>query len=344
MKTIRLIAALFLFLAAAATTTPTPAAAQDETTSSTNDSNDARLALIIDSSESMQEQDGDGTRLDTAKQVTKDTLADLPDGIDTTLFAYGSQVKAASDNRDEGCRDVTTISRNDIDSLEALGYTPIGASLLEASDALGSDGNRAIVLISDGMDTCAPPDVCDVAKDLAKDNIGLAVNIIGFKVDDAAREQLSCITDATGGAYLDAADRDELSTAPARKAPLTPWPPTPTTPNTWAKANTSPRPISPTTPTWKASPSSTSDWASPTATSPTSAPLPYRTTGPGTAKPATTSTSDWNLKTLPTLNAPITRWASATLPVWRHATSVSPSTPPRSASDHATTTATWTNG
>ena len=83
---------------------------------------------------------------------------------------------------------------------------PIGNALRAAADALPNEGPRSIVLVSDGEDTCAPPAPCDVAKELKQQGIDLVVHTVGFKVDPTAREQLSCIADATGGTYSDADD------------------------------------------------------------------------------------------------------------------------------------------
>ena len=68
-----------------------------------------------------------------------------------------------------------------------------------------------IVLVSDGIDTCAPPPVCEVAKELHEQGIDLVINTIGFNVDEEARKELSCIADAAGGEYLDADDADSLA-------------------------------------------------------------------------------------------------------------------------------------
>jgi Ca-activated chloride channel family protein len=53
--------------------------------------------------------------------------------------------------------------------------TPIGESLRQAAAALPADGPRAIGLVSDGIDTCAPPEPCDVAGELAGAGVELAV-------------------------------------------------------------------------------------------------------------------------------------------------------------------------
>ena len=93
---------------------------------------------------------------------------------------------------------------------KASGYTPIGQSLRVAAAQLPKEGQRSIVLVSDGEDTCAPPQPCEVAKELNKQGVDLHVHAIGFRVDAKARAQLACIAQNTGGTYHDAADADSL--------------------------------------------------------------------------------------------------------------------------------------
>lgn len=181
----------------------------------------ARTAVVMDASSSMLEPDEDGTRLDVAKRAATSLVDSLPDDAEVGMLAYGAGESDAPDNREAGCRDIHTLApvgridktrlRGEIGGLTARGYTPIGNSLRAAAEELGPDGQRSIVLVSDGIDTCAPPDPCEVAKELTKDGIGLAVHVVGFKVDEAARAQLQCIADSTGGTYAAAEDAASLT-------------------------------------------------------------------------------------------------------------------------------------
>ncbi len=65
--------------------------------------------------------------------------------------------------------------------------------------------------MSDGEDTCAPPDPCQVARDLKAQGVTLTIQTIGFQVDQGARRQLECIAQATGGTYTDAKDAAQLT-------------------------------------------------------------------------------------------------------------------------------------
>lgn len=180
--------------------------------------------LVLDASGSMRTKDGDdqgSSRMTAAKQAATNLVDDLPDGAQLGLTIYGANTSSAKSAKAKGCQDVDVVTpvgkgnadelRSAISSAEASGYTPIGTSLKKAADALPKDGDRAIVLVSDGIDSCAPPPPCDVAKDLEQDGVDLTVHTIGFRVGDEARDDLSCIAEATGGQYSDAQDGEQLS-------------------------------------------------------------------------------------------------------------------------------------
>ncbi len=195
----------------------------DEQGSGNND--DSKVAVVLDASDSMAEKDtGDGgTRMDAAKKAANDTIDTLADSAQTAVIAYGSEESNAPDNRDKGCQDITTLAslgnnkpedlKDKINELEPKGYTPIGNAIKKAADELGSSGKRNIILVSDGIDTCAPPPVCDVAEDIAGDGIDLAIHTVGFKVDDKAQKELECISDVSGGTYTSADDTEALTEA-----------------------------------------------------------------------------------------------------------------------------------
>lgn len=183
---------------------------------------DAELAIIMDASSSMLQPDEGGTRLDVAKRATADLVDSLPDTARVGMLAYGTQVSDAPENHGAGCEDIRTLTpvgatdkdrlRAEVDGLEARGYTPIGNALRAAADELSpSASERSIVLVSDGIDTCAPPPPCEVAAELADEGVGLAVHVVGFRADEATRAELECIAGATGGSYLQADDAAALA-------------------------------------------------------------------------------------------------------------------------------------
>lgn len=182
---------------------------------------DAQAAIVMDASSSMLEPDEGGTRMDVAKRAAAELVDSLPDTANVGMLAYGTQVNDAPENHERGCEDIRTLApvgrvdkeglKGEIDSLQAQGYTPIGSALRAAGGELSGEGERSIILVSDGIDTCAPPPPCEVAKELAGDGIGLAVHVVGFKADEATREELECIAGETGGSYRQADDAAALT-------------------------------------------------------------------------------------------------------------------------------------
>ncbi|SJM68664.1 VWA domain-containing protein [Gulosibacter sp. 10] len=180
--------------------------------------------LILDASGSMAEPDGDdsgATRMEAAQAAATGLVDQLSADAELGLVAYGANTGSGDADREASCEDIETLVPVGSGNAEALktgiaeatpsGYTPIGASLRVAAEQLPDEGPRAIVLVSDGLDTCAPPPACEVAEELEAQGVDLAVHAIGFRVDEEARAELSCIADATGGTYSDAQDGDELA-------------------------------------------------------------------------------------------------------------------------------------
>lgn len=217
------VASIVLMLGTALTTSPVAVAQSSEVSAEGGGgAADAEVAIIMDASSSMLQPDEGGTRLDVAKRASLDLVDSLPDTARVGMLAYGTQVSDAPENHAEGCEDIRTLApvdrvdkdrlRGEISGLEATGYTPIGNALRAAAEEFGDDASeRSIVLVSDGIDTCAPPPACEVAQELADEGIGLAVHVVGFRADEATRQELECLSDATGGTYRQADDAQSLS-------------------------------------------------------------------------------------------------------------------------------------
>ncbi|MGW0181739.1 vWA domain-containing protein [Nocardia sp. NPDC003345] len=181
----------------------------------------APTMLVLDASGSMLAPDPTGgTKMDAAKNAVRSFVAAAPDASEVGLTAYGTATGNSDAEKAAGCQDVRILHSVDTidkpaltaaaDSITPSGYTPIGTSLRTAAAALPQEGPRSIVLVSDGLDTCAPPDPCDVARELSAQGAEIVVHAIGFGVDDASRAQLTCIAQTTGGTYTDAADGKTL--------------------------------------------------------------------------------------------------------------------------------------
>ena len=185
-----------------------------------NSSDSLSTSVIIDASGSMLAPDAGGqTRMDAAKQATEGLLNDLPKEQRLSLLTYGTQTGSGDEEKAAGCQDVTTLVPmggnraemvSKVKGLNPRGYTPIGKSLQQAEKELPGQGARQIVLVSDGIDTCAPPPVCEVAKQIRERGVDIVINVIGLNVDDQARSELQCVAKEGGGSYADAKDAASL--------------------------------------------------------------------------------------------------------------------------------------
>lgn len=177
--------------------------------------------LILDGSESMIQADAPGPRIDAAKAAAHGLVAALPDTTTIALQTYGTTTGSTPEDKAAGCRDVTTLiplqpldrttMNSAIDAITPSGYTPISLALRNASDQLPADNTpQAIVLVSDGEDTCDTPP-CDTAAQLKKTHPELTISTVGFKVDGPAADQLRCIAETTGGIFIQADNADQLA-------------------------------------------------------------------------------------------------------------------------------------
>jgi Ca-activated chloride channel family protein len=205
-----------LFAALAAGIAVPTTAVADETTALA-----PKVNLVLDVSGSMRTRDIDGgTRMAAAKQAFNEVLDATPEEVQLGIRTLGANYPG--DDRKTGCKDTEqlypvgpldrTEAKTAVATLSPTGWTPIGPALLKAADDLeGGEGTKRIVLISDGEDTCAPLDPCEVAREIAAKGIGLTIDTLGLVPNAKMRQQLSCIAEATGGTYTSVEHADELS-------------------------------------------------------------------------------------------------------------------------------------
>ncbi|BCK73328.1 hypothetical protein Srufu_072810 [Streptomyces libani subsp. rufus] len=194
---------------------PTPAVAGEPAAKSS-----PKVELTLDVSGSMRARDIDGqSRMAAAKQAFNEVLDAVPDDVQLGIRTLGANYRG--EDRKVGCKDTRqlypvgpldrTEAKTAVATLAPTGWTPIGPALLGAADDLkGGDATRRIVLITDGEDTCAPLDPCQVARDIAAKGIHLTVDTLGLLPDAKTRNQLSCIAEATGGTYTSVQHTKEL--------------------------------------------------------------------------------------------------------------------------------------
>ncbi|WP_432065025.1 VWA domain-containing protein [Streptomyces sp. C10-9-1] len=207
-----LLAALVAGLAA-----PAPATAADGPAAK----EPPKVELVLDVSGSMRTRDIDGqSRMAAAKQAFNEVLDAVPDDVELGIRTLGADYPG--EDRERGCKDTRqlypvgpldrTEAKTAVATLAPTGWTPIGPALLGAADDLaGGDATRRIVLITDGEDTCAPLDPCEVAREIAAKGIHLVIDTLGLVPDAKTRAQLRCIAEATGGTYTSVQHTEELS-------------------------------------------------------------------------------------------------------------------------------------
>lgn len=173
------------------------------------------IMLVVDTSGSMAEGDGDGrVKLVGAKRALQTLIGALSDGPKVGMRTYpapGSDCNAGMEVF--GLQQVNAQSEvsigQKIRSLRANGGTPTALALQAAAATLRDVKGAMIVLVSDGESNCdlSP---CDVANEIERSGIDITVNTIGFQISEAGRDELSCVADATGGSYVDVDNTDDL--------------------------------------------------------------------------------------------------------------------------------------
>ena len=107
--------------------------------------------------------------------------------------------------------------RRAIAGLKPTGQTPIAYALNQAGRDFGMmDSDRAIVLVTDGIESCNG-DPVQAARDLKA--LGITTHLIGFGMGNAADEDsasLRAIANASGGQYVAASSAEELKAALAQ--------------------------------------------------------------------------------------------------------------------------------
>ena len=169
------------------------------------------VEIILDASGSMLQKLGATRRIDIAKQtLAKLTSSTIPAGTPFALRVFGREVDSCQTDLDVpvGPLNPAAVGTR-IAALNAKNgaKTPIGASLAKAADDLkGVSGEKLIVLITDGEETCGGDPAAEIEK-LRKGGIGTRISIVGFALED---QQLAATfrrwADAGGGAFFDAKD------------------------------------------------------------------------------------------------------------------------------------------
>lgn len=215
----------------AAPVAPAPAAASAPAALPPN------LELILDCSGSMDTPLGHSTRLETAKDVMRRLIAKLPDGLNVGLRLYGHRYNSFSRKSSTDTELIVPIGPLDrarlaktIDGATAHGQTPLVLSSLEAGNDLKKAGGGAIVLVTDGEESCGG-EPRKAGPKLAALGVPLRLDIIGFTLTGSRiAGDMRTFAGATGGRFFTAADGIQLASALTAATSAAPRPPPPPVP------------------------------------------------------------------------------------------------------------------
>ncbi len=179
----------------------------------------AAVELILDASGSMLQRMQGKRRINIAREVLIEAVQQhIPAGTPVALRVFGHR-------EPDACRSDLEIPLAPLDPAQAakviggiqamnLARTPIADSLAAVeSDLKSASGRVAIVLVTDGEETCEG-DPAKVIEALQAKGIDVHLNIVGFAIDDADLESRFVEWAALGGGkYLSARDQQGLSSA-----------------------------------------------------------------------------------------------------------------------------------
>ena len=189
-----------------------------------------RTILVLDASGSMWGQIDGTAKIEIAQGVVGTLLDSLPEGQDLGLAVYGHRTKG-------DCTDIETVVppgpgtreaiRAAVQAIKPRGKTPMTDAVIAAAEALKYTEEAAtVILVSDGIETCAP-DPCAAAAALEEAGVNFTAHVVGFDVagDPAAQAQLQCLAGNTGGQYRGASNAAELAEALTAVVAAEPPPP-----------------------------------------------------------------------------------------------------------------------
>ena len=176
--------------------------------------NHARILFLLDASGSMNQKLNSLSRFETAQKLLfelADSLGKSKSNVEFGIRVFGHQfpngVHNCTDSKLEipfAKNNAQTIYRK-LKQIHPKGYTPLAYSIFKAAEqdfpnanAINPNALDAIVLITDGVETC-DGDPCAAALLLEKKRIALKPFIIGLGLQDSFIKKFSCV-----GTYFDA--------------------------------------------------------------------------------------------------------------------------------------------
>ncbi|MCB0320151.1 MAG: VWA domain-containing protein [Bdellovibrionales bacterium] len=177
----------------------------------------SRVVIVLDASGSMWGQIEGEAKIGIAKRVVGELVRGLDSSVELGLTVYGHRSKG-------DCNDIESLVPvgkvepqsflKTVEGISPKGMTPLSQAVIHAAEELRySEQKATVVLVSDGIETCNL-DPCKVAEELERAGVDFTAHVIGFDVSDpAAKAQLSCLAEKTGGKFLSASDAASLKSS-----------------------------------------------------------------------------------------------------------------------------------
>jgi hypothetical protein len=177
------------------------------------------LEVVLDASGSMLQQQDGVRRIDIAKATLSGLLRNtVPEGTPFALRVFGHK-------ETDSCRTDVEVPLAPLDKDAALNLiagveamnlakTPIARSLeLVESDLQPVNGERVVILITDGEETCEGDPAAAISA-LRGKNVDLRINIVGYAIDDAnLAATFADWAELGGGGYFSAENEHQLAEA-----------------------------------------------------------------------------------------------------------------------------------
>lgn len=175
-----------------------------------------RVVMALDGSGSMAAPVGGRSKLELAKEATLAFIDSLDSEVEASLLIFGQQGDNSESGKALSCRGIDQAAplsrdraalRQSVQSVRAVGWTPLAAALQRAQRLLSAapPGRQVVYVVSDGNETCGGNPVA-IARAINTGNTHAIVNIIGFDLPRADRAALGAVAGAGGGALIDISD------------------------------------------------------------------------------------------------------------------------------------------
>ncbi|MFE7630581.1 VWA domain-containing protein [Kocuria sp. NPDC057446] len=180
------------------------------------------FALVLDASDSMSGDSGDGTRMDAARTALTGFVEELPGGSTVSLRLDVHAGDATEAGQRESCTTTEVVHSGGADAAEPgdvlagvrpTGWTPLARAVEEAAadfpDGATDGATDGIVhVVTDGVETRGGDPVA-AAERLSESGVEPVVNVIGFQAGDADQRALADIAAAGRGEYTRTGSRAE---------------------------------------------------------------------------------------------------------------------------------------